>query len=59
MVEAGEYDDQLLRVTEELARARQTECSLRHQVLRLTSGALLPEQREELIRLITEHRVTE
>ena len=47
MVEAGEDHDQLLRVTEELARARQTECALRHQVLKLTSGALLPEQREQ------------
>jgi hypothetical protein len=52
-------DDELRRLTEELARARVAECELRLQMLERIIEPLAPPQREQLAGLVRQNRVME
>ena len=52
-------DDELRRLTEELARARITECELRRQMLERIIEPLSEKQREQLSDLVRHNRVME
>jgi Spy/CpxP family protein refolding chaperone len=56
-IEAGEYDDESLHLTERLAKAQSAQRDARRQMLELAARALSPEQRETLSRLVGEKRV--
>ena len=58
-VRLGEYDDELLRLTAELVKARWIQCELRRQMLERASGPLSPQQRTKLARFIAEKGVME
>ena len=52
-------DDELRRLTEELARARAAECELRRQMLERIIEPLSARQREQLTGLVRQNRVME
>ena len=56
-MEAGDYDDDTLRLTERLAKAQSAQREVRRQMLELAVGALSPQQRETLSRLVGEKHV--
>jgi hypothetical protein len=56
-IEAGDYDDDTLRLTERLAKAQSAQRQVRRQMLELAAGALSPQQRETLSRLVGEKYV--
>jgi len=56
----GEYDeDELLRLTGALVKARLVQCDLRRQMLEHTARPLSSQQRERLARFISEERVVD
>jgi hypothetical protein len=55
-IDAGDYDDESLHLTERLAKAQSTECEVRRHMLELAAHALSLEQRERLSRLLGEAR---
>ncbi len=55
----GVYDDELLKLTENLITLRRDQCEQRRQLLRLSAALLTPEQREKLTTLIRAQRVME
>ena len=54
---AGNFDDDLLRATAALVRARDEQCALRRQVFARAAAALQPRQRFALARLLAQRRV--
>jgi hypothetical protein len=55
-IDAGDYVDESLHLTERLAKAQSTEREVRRHMLELADRALSPEQRERLSRLVDEAR---
>jgi hypothetical protein len=58
-VRAQLFDEQLLRLTERLARAGSTQSELHWKLLERAAGALTPEQRRKLARVAAEDRAME
>jgi LTXXQ motif family protein len=56
---AGDYDDDVLRLTARLAEVDAQAGHVRRQMLRLAVAALTPVQRDKLTRLIASKRVVE
>ena len=59
LLRAGQYEGELLQLTERLARAQTSQCEMRRQLFVHTADALTPAQRRRLRDLVGEERLAE